>query len=304
MKYPVAIAAFGALLIGIAAAFSLNGPVAEAQANTPPTVVSVVTSNTLNGTTDNYPGGSVTPMAGGTKTIYLNGIVEDLDGASMITNVRGVFYRSGVGSGSACAATGIDCFVRPTCGLYAGATAYQKVYSCEIDISYYADSTDASGRYPSENWVAHVEVTDGTDTAQDSSLTKEMSSILSLVVPGNINFGNHSIGDVTTAGNNVEVSISQSGNVNADVEISMPSGLACASGSIPRSNFKWSLSDVGFGSGSANALTGSPVDTNLDVAYGTDVAPAPSKTLYFNVSIPDSIGGSCTGMTTISAISH
>ncbi len=304
MKYSLPIVAGAALFLGIAGMFVSSGPVADAQANTPPTIVSVVTSNAANGSSDDYPGGSISPTVAGVKTIYVNGLVEDLDGQNTITNVKGVFYRSGATSGIACTNSGNDCYVVSSCTTSNVADPNQKVYSCRVEIQYYADSTDASGRYPSENWVAHVEVTDGTDTAQDSSLTKEMNSVLSLNIPGNIDFGTHNVGDVTTSGNNVEMSIVQSGNVNADVEISMTSGLACTSGSISRDNFKWSLTDVGFASGSATAMTASPVDTNLNVGYGTDASPSPSKLVYFNTTVPVGVGGTCSGTTTISAISH
>lgn len=304
MKYSIHIVACSVLSLGIASVLAWNGSPASAQANQAPTVVNVVTSNTSNGSTDNYPGGSINVISGGIKTIYVNGLVEDLDGQNTITNVRGVFHRSGATNGDTCTSSGNDCYVVSSCGLVNDTDSNRKVYSCRMDLQYYADSTDASGRYPSNNWVAYVEVTDGTDTGSNNALTKEMNSVLSLTIPGSIDFGNHNMGDVTTSGNNVEMSIAQSGNVNADVEVSMASGLTCTSGSMPRDSFKWAVTDVGFASGSSTVMTASPVDTNLDVAYGTDGTPSPSKILYFNMSVPYAIGGTCTGTTTLSAISH
>ena len=304
MKYFLPIAACSAVLIGIAGVLVWNGPSVKAQVNQVPTVVTVVTSNTSNGSTDNYPGGSISVISGGIKTVYVNGLVEDLDGQNTITNVRGVFHRSGATNGDACTNSGNDCYVVSSCGLVNDTNTYRKVYSCRMDLQYYSDSTDASGRYPSNNWVAYVEVTDGTATGSDNALTKEMNSVLSLTIPGSLDFGNHNIGYVTTSVNNVEMSIGQTGNVNADVEISMSSGLACTYGTITRDNFKWSLTDVGFASGSATVLTASSVDTNLDVGYGSDATPSPSKILYLNTTIPVGVGGTCSGTTTISAISH
>ncbi len=305
MKHSIHFVVCSVVLVGIAGALAWSGTPARAQANNPPTVVNVVTSNTSNGTTDNYPGGSISPTAGGTKTIYLNGLVEDLDGQNTITNVRGVFHRSAATNGSTCTSSGNDCYVVSSCGLVNDTNTNRKVYSCRMDLQYYSDSTDASGRYPSNNWVAYVEVTDGTDTGTNNALTKEMNSVLSLNFGGPIEFGNHDMGDVTTSSNNVEYTFSQKGNVNADVEVAMPNGMPCtSSGSIPAGNVKWALSDVGYSSGSSTAMTTSPVDTNLDVAYGTDASPSPSKFMYFNLSVPYNIGGTCTGVTTISAVSH
>lgn len=295
---------FLALTVLVIGAMSVGRTDAYAQANQPPTVLSVVTSNTSNGTTDNYPGGSITVNSGGIKTIYLNGTVEDLDGRDTITNVRGVFHRSGASGGHACSASGNDCYVVASCGVANLADPNQKSYYCQTDLQFYSDPTDAPSPYPSENWVAHVEVTDGTDTGQDSSLTKEMNSVLSISFPGTIEFGTRSVGDSTTAGTNTEMAISQRGNINADVEVSMPSGMPCTRGTFPIGNVKWALTDVGYGSGSAISMTASPVDTNLNVAYGTDTSPSPSKFLYWNISIPVGVGGTCSGTTVISAIAH
>ena len=304
MKIRLSVVGLFALLLAVVAIASVRPSSVDAQENQAPTVVSVVTSNTSNGTTDNFPGGSITPIAGGTKTIYVNGLVEDLDGQNTITNVRGVFHRSGATSGGSCTNSGNDCYVKATCDVVNDGNQNRKVYSCRADLQYYSDSTDASGRYPSENWIARVEVTDGIATGTNNALTKEMNSVLSLNYGGPISFGNHNMGDVTTSGNNVEYTFAQSGNVNADVEVSMAGGMTCVSGSIAPGAFKWALTDVGFTSGSSTTMTGSAVDTNLDVGYGTDGSPSPSKFLYFNMSVPYSIGGICNGITTLSAISH
>ena len=293
-----------AMSVGAAATAPAWLFVARAQANNPPTIVSVLTSNTSAGTSDDYGGGTIMPISGGTKTFYINGIAQDLDGQNTITNIRGVFYRSGATGGAACSNNGNDCRVVSTCGMINAIDTNQKVYNCQINLPYYADSTDPVGRYPSENWIAYVEVTDGTATASSSSLTKEINSLLSVTLPASIGFGNHAMGDVTDASTNVETTITQTGNVNADVELSMAAGMGCKVGGVPRANIKWAVSDVGFADGGSTAMTGTPVDTNLDVAYGTQSTPSPSKILYWNVSVPYAIGGSCNGVTTISAIKH
>ena len=50
-----------------------------AYATSSPTVVSVVIATTANGQTDGFPGGSIDLIAGATRTVYVNGVVEDLD---------------------------------------------------------------------------------------------------------------------------------------------------------------------------------------------------------------------------------
>ncbi len=97
------------------------------------------------------------------------------------------------------------------------------------------------------------------------------------------------------------MNIAQQGNDVADVEVSSAAAMSCTIGTIAVNGQQWSLTDVDFGAGGTNAMTGSAVDTNLNVGYrhGSN----PTKNLFWNISIPSTgVGGSCTGTTTISAI--
>jgi hypothetical protein len=285
--------------------FSLHR-VETVHAASAPTVVSVVIATTANGQTDSFPGGSIDLIAGSTRTVYVNGVVEDLDGKATISSVSGKLHRSGVQDGNNCSADTANCYVVGNCALGDNADPNQKTFSCRMNLLNIAQSTVSGGQFPNENWVAYVSVTDGVETGTHNATTKEMQSILSLTIPSTIAYGNRDLGAQSTVENNVEMVLTQRGNVEADVEVSMTAtGMACASGTIPRGNVKWALTDVAYSHGSNAALTATPVDTNVYVGYGTHSAPTPTKTLYWNIQIPiEGVGGYCSSSVNVSSIAR
>jgi len=239
---------------------------------------------------------------GGTRTINLTGYVEDTNGSADITNVSGKFFRTPLGSG--CSASDNDCYIVASCSMdNVGATPTQKRYNCAFPLNYYTDSTMAGGEFPADNFTAEVVVTDGTANGS-STILMEVAPLLALSIPNTINFGSLSLGVSTSNANNVEMTIEQNGNDGADVEVSMAdAALTCAGiGSIPRNNIEWALTDLSHSAAGSNDLTGIPVDTNLAIGYRHGANP--NKKLFWNIQIPAvGVKGSCTGTTTISAIS-
>lgn len=272
--------------------------------NVAPTIVSKYISAATNGLTDTYSGGTINDLvAGGTRTIHINGVVEDTNGQADIASVSVDFYRSGVSGGAGCTASSNDCYKVASCTLdTTGVTSLQKRYDCSIDLQYYADSTSTGGEFPTENWVANVKVSDvGTLNATDSSVNKEMQTLLGLSIPSSVSYGARGLGTSTDASTNQLQAIGQAGNDVADVEVSSAAAMSCTIGTIAVANQKWALTDVEFGNVGATALTGSAVDTNLNVGYRHGANPV--KDIFWNIQIPaNGVGGSCTGSTTISAI--
>ncbi len=272
--------------------------------SSPPTVVSVYISTTANGATDDFSGGAIDLTPATTRTVYVNGVVEDIDGRATITAVTSTLHRSGATGGSTCTNNLANCYVVSACTLGDNANINQKTYSCLMDLSYISQSTNSTGQFPSENWVAYVSVSDGVNSGTNNALTKEVNSMIALNIPSTVAFGVRNVLDITTSANNVEMSITQNGNVRADVNVSMNGGLACTRGSIPLANLKWAISDVGYTDGLSYSLTSSPDNTILDVPYGTNATPAPAKSLYWNISIPNGVGGYCSNALTITAVTH
>ena len=300
MKYIIAIFSTVSFIAGAMFFSSLN----IVRAASSPTVVSVVIATTANGQSDSFPGGSIDLIAGGTRTVYVNGVVEDLDGKATIVSVSGTLHRSGAPSGDACSADTTNCYAVGTCALGDNADPNQKTFSCQMNLLNIAQSTVAGGQFPAENWIAYVSVTDRETSGTHNATNKEMSSLMSMNIPAAIPFGARDLNEQSTAGNNTEMVLTQRGNVESDVEVSMSAaGLACLSGSIPRANVRWSLTDVAYASGTA--LTANPVDTNVYVEYGTAGTPSPTKTLYWNIAIPlDGVGGYCSSAVNVSTIAH
>lgn len=270
--------------------------------NSQPSIVSKFISMGSFGQVDSYPGGTINNLvAGGMRAIYINGVVEDGNGQGDITSVSAKFYRTSLNA--SCVTSGNDCYSVASCTTdTTGVTAMQKRYNCQIDLQYYADSTSAGGEFPEDSWTALITVTDGSlASTTDATLTKEMQTLLALFIPPNINYGSLDINQATDATNNQHMVITQGGNDVADVEVSSPGALTCTLGQIDSADQKWSLIDVPFADAAAYALTGTSVDTNLNVGYRHGANP--NKTLYWNIKVPsNNISGSCTGTTNVTAI--
>ncbi len=286
--------------------FFLLAATTLAQANTAPTIISTYLSATTGAQTDDYPSGSITDLVpGGTRSIHVNGIVEDLDGRADIAIVSVVFRRSGATNGNTCTADNNDCYRVTSCSLFNNEDVNQKEYDCLVQIQYYADSTVATtGRFPDENWVAEVYVEDlQVASATDNTVTKEMGEILALDIPTAIDFGTLNLAETTGVDTNVHQVISQFGNDQADVEVNGFGAMTCVLGTIPVANQQWALSDVAYDDPASTVLTAISTDTNLAVPYRDDDQTNASKVLYWNIEIPSiQISGSCSGTVTVSSI--
>lgn len=285
-----------------------------------PVVVSVATSNSAFGS-EGYPDGTVnTLVSGGTKTVYVTGVVQDDNGQVDVADVDVVFYRSGVAGGSDCATNDAnDCYVTKDCDMTTGgvATETQWRYSCPVSLRYYADGTMAGGEFPDENWVAAVTVTDSSGaTSTDRSLTREIQTLLAVDLPLSVSYGTLSLGASTDESSEAEMIVSQLGNDRADVEVSYSTDsgsptyggtMDCVhtggNGSIPSGNQQWSLVPNHHGGSGSYDLTDSATVAAVDVGYRH--GENPTKPLYWNIRIPSSgVLGLCTGVLTVSAVSH
>lgn len=267
--------------------------------NTDPTVDSVFISAAANGLVDTYFDGTINDLVpNDVRTIHVNGVVGDLNGESDISNVAAVFYRTDVGS--SCSADENDCYTVATCTLTPG-TATTKKYDCSMNLQYYIDSTSSGGTASTTNWTVKVTVTDVSSVnVSDSSVNKEMETLLALNIPGSIDYG--SLGLNTTSASPQTLVITQHGNDEADVEVN-GAFTTCSSISDRVADIEQSFASSTGNFAAGIQLTATPTDTNLEVGYR--ISDVVTKTLYWNASIPTSgVLGSCTGVTTVSAIAH
>lgn len=272
-------------------------------ANSAPTVLSSYINDTVFTNSDSYPSGTINSLsAGGTRAVYLNGVVEDLDGNIDIDSVKGVLYRSGVAQGYNCSSDRNDCYIVSSCITQTDSDPNQKNYSCAIPLYYFSDATDNGSAYPSENWLVYIEVDDGLTTGNLNTTAKEMGGLLALDIPVLIDFNTMNLGTSTTTANDQEIIITQEGNTAASVTVSSPdANFTCSvRGTIPRANQEWSLTSFNHGAGTD--LTGTPVEVNLNVPRQTDEVVAPNDSLYWGLAIPESgLEGVCTNTVVITA---
>ncbi len=268
-----------------------------------PTISSVYLSNSANALTDGYPAGVINDLSAGSTIVrHINGVVRHESGREAITTVSTVFYRSGVSGAQGCVANNNNCLRVGSCTLANTSDLKEKAYDCSITVPYYVDATDASSSYAAQNWVVSVSVTDGSTTVSDHSTTKEMGTLLALGIPNFIALGEHALGNETTAGTNVGYTLTQEGNGQADVEVSMADDMTCTIGSIPKANIQWSLADVAYGGSGTNALSATGSDTNVGVVRQTSSTPT-TGALYWNLRTPSSgLAGNCNGTTIITTI--
>ena len=287
--------------------------------NAPPSVISVSTSDEPFGSEDYSNGIINTLVAGGGKTIYVTGRMQDNSGGDDIQRASLVFYRSGVANGSQCAQNDAnDCYVVQDCALDAtGVSDLQRRYSCEVLLPYFADGTMPGGEFPDEHWIASVTGFDATERgSSDESLSREIETLLALSMPSSIDYASMEAGSSTTEETEAEIYFAQNGNDEADVEVSFGTWpgapfyggtMDCVhnggEGSIPADRQQWSLAPNHYNGTGTTQLTASPTIAAINVGYRH--GENPEKPLYWNISIPASgVSGTCSGSISISAVSH
>ena len=262
---------------------------------------------------------------GSTKTVVVYGTISDANGTDAtgtlaygdIVDVSAVLYRSGATSGTACTADMNDCYRGATSTATSGALGSCVIsaaavtsahYACTFALQYFTDGTTVGGEFPAQDWQAYVTVTDLSAATGTGSIAEEVNALLALNIPTSIPYGTFGLGATTTASNNQDMTITQKGNVRADTEVSGTAMTCSGLGTIPVGNQKWSIVDVGYTDASSTALTGTPVDTNLDVDYQKDEnfsTASSTRVLTWNIGIPTSgVRGLCAGTNTISVLTH
>jgi hypothetical protein len=288
--------------------------------NVAPSVDSVFVNDAEYDMVDDYggPGGALSGVisAGSTGTFHVNGVISDENGIDDIEGFSVDFTRFDLTleeeescfddedtTPTFCYHNYDDtnCTIDDTYG-----DSTQARYDCEFTIWYVIHATDANADvYSADYWELEVAVEDEEDVDEEY-YALEMETVLALDIPSTLSFGTLALGESTTTGNNQEMSITQYGNDDADVQVSMSDDMDCdgSTTDIPKGNVEWSLTDVASGSGTY--LTSSSVDTSFNLVAVATVDQVPlSKILYWNIAIPDTgVEGTCTGATTITAIAH
>lgn len=288
------------LAVCVSVFFSSFPFIVEGVGNNPPSVSSVFISSISN--TEASSENSIIPSPGTTKTVYVYGDVMDLDGDTDISSVAVSFYRTSLTSALCDSVPDEDpnqCY-RATCTLNVGDPDTNVRYDCEVPLQYYADATTGSGAYATDDWTVLVIATDAAAVTGDNAgfpTTTEIGELNAATVQSTIAWGSLDLGTITTAANNVSMTVTQAGNTIADLRVN-GTGLTCASGMIPVNMISYALTDVDGGT----VLTNTPADIlDFNLPLRTDAVV--TQNLYWNISIPDAgVGGSCTGSLTVVTI--
>jgi hypothetical protein len=263
--------------------------------------VTVTAGNNLtveSGTTESVTITGTVSDDNGVGTSYANGDLQAVEGSLFLTT--GV-AQAGCDTGGE--ADDNNCYYAASCTLGGQVDTTTINYTCTFNVNFFADASVTGGSAATDTWTASVRVTDDSSSAS-SYLTQlfEIPTLLSLSIPTSISYGTLAREQATTNTDNVEMTITQFGNDQADVEVSGTAMTCTVVGSVPIANQKWSLTDLSAVAGGVTALTNSAVDTNFAIGYRTDDGSALTKILYWNIVMPDVATGTCTGTNTIAAL--
>lgn len=272
-------------------------------------VAPVVSSVTFNS------GSAINLTEGTTTPIEVTATVTDNNSCAggEIATTYAYAYRSGVGF-SGCDSSGESnsnyCYAEVTCtvvgGSCTGTTDPSANYTCEVTYQYYADPTDVSTEYPTENWLASFRAIDD-DSAQDTvevGAGIELNSLTALDVTSAVNYGALDVGqsndplDKTTT-------ITPTGNVGLDTELSGDDMCTdyptCAGGIIEVLNQKYALvTSTAYASGTA--LSGTETEVEINIAKAITGSPT-TKNIWWGILIPGGTSpGSYSGGNTIGAV--
>jgi len=233
-----------------------------------------------------------------TKNVVCAGTVTDADGYADITSVTAKLYRSGVGAGAEddndvhYTLTG-DANCVPS-----GGSGTTETYTCTFAVYYYADPTDA-GQYEAQNWVCQMTPSDDKGAGTPDTDDIEMNSLSALDSSGVYNFGSL-LPEATSTGEHTST-VTNTGNIAIDAEISGGAMTCNVLGSIPVGNQKYDTSYCEYGACSYT-LSGTPTQRELDLPI-TESGNVPVTDLtYWQVSVPTGSEGYCSGSTTFSPV--
>ncbi len=238
--------------------------------------------------------------SGANTTLNISGVVTDTNGDADISSVAMTFW-SPEAVNKSCSADPNNCYKVSNCSTQAN-DADSLTFNCAINLAFWTNSTSTGGFEEGGDWTASVDVTDVQSSVGSSTDTIDVATLLSLTIPGPIDWGTLSQGTSTDGNSNEDQTITQQGNDIVDVQVSGTAMPCSNTGTIPLANIKWELTDLGFGSGTD--LTGTPSTAPIVIGYQTSATPV-TDTVSWNIQIPSyDVSGTCTGTITMTAVAE
>jgi hypothetical protein len=220
--------------------------------NAAPTVTNVILNN----------GGAITLTANTTTNVNVNATINDNNGCGDITpgTTTIMIYRSGITS-STCLTTSNDLNCYRATAFTASSTCIGTTINTTTTfaVQYFADATDSSSSYSSQNWVATVIFKDvNSATGTGDSTGQELNTLNAInVTTSSINYGTLAASS-TSGGTNQVATTSNAGNSSTTLQLKALQTLVSGSNSIATSSQRYSTSSFTF-PGTSTALTESLV---------------------------------------------
>jgi hypothetical protein len=260
-----------------------------------PVITGVNLNNTLNGTNP----AAFTLTSNGTTTINVNATISDNNGCAELTGgtTTILLYRSGVTSSSCLTNSGNGVSVNLNCYT---ATAFTASSTCAsgsqnttttFPVQYFAQATDGSSPYPSQNWMAtvifkSVDNTTGTTDSTSASTTNDFATLTALnVTTSSINYGTLQASSTTGAVNQVATT-TNAGNSSSTLSLSASVTLSNGSNVIPTSSQAYSTSTFTY-PGTSTALTGSPVVVPGFLLTAPTTTTNVAQPTFWGLSVPN-----------------
>ncbi|MFH1286246.1 MAG: hypothetical protein ABII02_00655 [Candidatus Magasanikbacteria bacterium] len=257
-----------------------------------------------------------------TRTVYLNGVYQDLNGCEDVDNVTppansliGLVTREDIAWTGLYATNGTSTYL----GFeeYGGCTInctpgnVTSSFYCPIDIYHFADATDV-GEHELDVWAVNVIVQDltqaqgGGQWTLGTTSTFEMNTLAAVDVDTSINYGSVTISATSTEAG---LEIKNTGNDNTTDITMKGTDMGCSVGTIDVGD-QWfglisgthenQLSDVSSSTVNLN-LAKQQYDNDANSSYTTEES---TTTIYWalNITEPtggDAVAGTCTGTTTL-----
>ena len=243
-----------------------------------------------------------------TTTVTITATITDGNGCSDVFSsgtITATLYRSGVSATSSCTADTNNCYrnitmtdVTASC---TGGTDTTGNASGTAQVWYYAEATDASSTYPSENWVAMVKAVDFANASSTASSTAELNSLYALNVTAAINYGTLAA-SADTGSTNQAATTTNTGNYKIDVEFSGTNMTDGGSLTIAASQQKYGTSSVAYASLGYNLST-SPTQRDINLVKATTSTAPSASTTYWGLAIPaGQAAAAYTGTNTFTAV--
>jgi hypothetical protein len=221
---------------------------------------------------------------GATTTVSATGTVTDLNGYTDILYASSSIFRSGVSS--ACSSNENNCYPVPSCTL-SQCSGNSCALSCQAQVQYFADPTDAGATYSAENWLATIRVLDSTGLSYTgTSSAVDLLTLRGLSVDTSIDYEDDSTPGMqpgaNTGSRNATTTVTNTGNTPIDINLS-----GTGVGTIPVNSQQYATSTFTYASCAVcPLLTGAATKAGVTIPKVTaSTSPTTSK-VYWGISIP------------------